>query len=181
MNLEMQTTKPPELIATILKALHEQLQEKDQLNLPENLVLTARREEIEWVHSEVVCEIVPMQECQDAGKKLLELIWVDSGSRSQDNSIQTVCQGTQDEEARQDSKSVISVVLCTCESVKAFVSIMMSVSWSNKGKSLTLRHNDISRAHFEGTVQRLVYIRLPAEDRLIYGEDKSWQIDQEHV
>ena len=112
MNPEMQTTLlntyPPKLIATILKALREQLKENDQLNaveeiagpapetpheydqilkggggfwddvtggyLPEDLVLTARREEIEWVHSEGVHEIVPMQDCKDASKKLSELI-----------------------------------------------------------------------------------------------------------
>ena len=87
MNLEMQTTllntDPPKLIATILKALREQLKESDQLHsveqiagqvpeipleydqifkeggkfwddvnggyLPEDLVLAARREEIDWV------------------------------------------------------------------------------------------------------------------------------------
>ena len=58
------------------------------------------------------------------------------------------------------------------EAVKVLVSIMMSVSLSNKGKPLTLRHFDISRAHFQGTAQRLIYIRLPAEDRQKYGEDK---------
>ena len=100
MNLKMQTTLvntyPPKLIATILKALREQLKENDQLTavkeiagpvseilleydqilkggrfwddvdgeyLPEDLVLAARREEIDWVHSEGVHEIVPMQEC----------------------------------------------------------------------------------------------------------------------
>ena len=47
---------------------------------------------------------------------------------------------------------------------------MMSVS--NKGKRSKLRHHDISRAHFQGTAQRLIYIKLPAEDRLKYGEDK---------
>ena len=35
-----------------------------------------------------------------------------------------------------------------------------------------LTHNDISRAHFQGTAQRLIYIRLPARDRQKYGEDK---------
>ena len=35
------------------------------------------------------------------------------------------------------------------------------MSLSNKG-----------RAHFQGTAQRLIYIRLPAEDRQKYGEDK---------
>ena len=58
------------------------------------------------------------------------------------------------------------------ELVKVLVSIMMLVSWWNKGKPLKLRHFDISRAHFQGTAQRLIYIRLPAEDRQKYGEDK---------
>ena len=46
--------------------------------LPEDLVLALRREEIDWVHSEGVCEIVPIQECRDAGRKPLDLIWVDT-------------------------------------------------------------------------------------------------------
>ena len=58
------------------------------------------------------------------------------------------------------------------EAVKVLVSIMMSVSLSNKGKPLKLRHYDISRAHFQGTAQRFIYIRLPAEDRQKYGEDE---------
>ena len=112
MNPELQTTLlntyPPNLIATIVKALREHLKENDQLNavediagtvpeipleydqilkgggrfwddvngghLPEDLVLAARREEIDWVRSEGVYEIVPMQECKDAGKKPLDLI-----------------------------------------------------------------------------------------------------------
>ena len=58
------------------------------------------------------------------------------------------------------------------EAVKVLVSAMMSVSLSNKRKPLNLRHYDISRAHFQGTAQRLVHIKLPAEDRQKYGEDK---------
>ena len=45
-------------------------------------------------------------------------------------------------------------------------------SVSNKGKPLKLRHYDISRAHFQGTAQRLICIKLPEEDRQKYGEDK---------
>ena len=41
-------------------------------------MVTARREEIEWVRSDGVNEIVPMQDCKDAGKELLELIWLDT-------------------------------------------------------------------------------------------------------
>ena len=72
--------------------------------LPEDLVLTARREEIDWVHSEGVYEIVPMQDCNDAGKKT---VGVDlgghrkvCGSDTQENSIEVVCKRIQDEEAR---------------------------------------------------------------------------------
>ena len=102
MDPEMQTTLlntyPPKLIATILKALREQLKESDQLHsvdqiagpvpetpleydqilreggkfwddvtrgyLPEDLVLTARREEMEWVKVSTKlsrCKIVKMQ------------------------------------------------------------------------------------------------------------------------
>ena len=40
-------------------------------------MLTARREVIEWVHSDKVYEIT-MQDCDEAGKKLLDLIWMDT-------------------------------------------------------------------------------------------------------
>ena len=46
--------------------------------MPEDLVLGAKHKEITWVHSESVYEIVPMQECKDASKTLLDLIWVDT-------------------------------------------------------------------------------------------------------
>ena len=65
------------------------------------------------------------------------------------------------------------------EAVKVLVSIMMSVSVSNKRKPLKLRHYDISKTHFQGTAQRLIYIRLLAEDCQKYGEDK--ENGQEHV
>ena len=99
------------MIATLLKALREQLDENNQLNaveetagpapeipleydqilkggrfwddvnggsLPGDLMLTTRREEIGCVHSGGVYEVVSMQQCKDASKKLLELIWVDT-------------------------------------------------------------------------------------------------------
>ena len=55
---------------------------------------------------------------------------------------------------------------------RVLVSIMMSVSLSNTGKSLKFRHYDISRAYFQGTMERLTHIRLSAEDRQKYDEDK---------
>ena len=58
------------------------------------------------------------------------------------------------------------------ETVKVLVSSMMSVSWSNKGKPLKFGHYDISRTHSQGTAQRLIYVKLPAEDRQKYGEDQ---------
>ena len=83
------------------------------------------------------------------------------------------------------------------EAAKVLVSIMMSVSLSNKGTSLRLRHYDISRAHFQGTAKGFIFIRFPAEDRPKCGEDKVgrlvksmygtqdashiWQLDYVHL
>ena len=58
------------------------------------------------------------------------------------------------------------------EAVKVLVSIMMSVILPNKGKPLKLRHYGISRAHFQGTAQRPIYIKLQADVRQKYSEDK---------
>ena len=33
---------------------------------------------VDWVHSQGVCVIVPVQECKDAGMKPFDLIWVDT-------------------------------------------------------------------------------------------------------
>ena len=57
----------------------------------------------------------------------------------------------------------LSSAMSPLEAVKVLV--MMSVGWSTEGKPLKLRHNDINRAHFQGTAQRHSHVRLPAEDR----------------
>ena len=88
----------------------------------EDLVLAARREESDWVHSEGVYEIVPMQECRDAGMQPLDS---DLGGHrqvcgpdTQENSIEVVCKRIQNEEARYDSTSStsFSIVLCNATS-----------------------------------------------------------------
>ena len=67
-------------------------------------MLVARREEIDWVHSEGVYETVPMQECRDAGMKTggpdLDGHRQVCGSDTHENSIEVVCQRIQNEEAR---------------------------------------------------------------------------------
>ena len=90
-------------------------------------------------------------------------------------SIETVRWGLQDEEARQNSKNFacFSDVLCNANSSSCKgVGILMSVGWWSEGKPLKLRHYDISRAHFQGMADRLVYVRVRAEDRQQHGEDK---------
>ena len=139
-----------------------------------------------WVHSEGVYEIVPMQGCRDAGMKPLDLIWV-GRNKSVDPTRKKIrsrlC--AREYKTKKQGKtqggppaSQLFSAMSPLEAVNVLVSIMMSVSLSNKGKPLKLRHYDISRAHFQGTAQRLIYIEL---GRQKYGEDKSWQIGQEHV
>ena len=202
------------MIATILKALREQLKENDHLKaveeiagqiseipveydqilkgggrfwndvnggyLPQDLVLAARREEIDWLRSEGVYEIVPMQECKDAGMKPLDLTWVDT-----DKSVDPTRKKIRSKLCAREYKtkkqgkiqrslpaSQLFSAMPPLEVVKVLVSILMSVSLSNGGEPLKLRHYDVGRAHFQGTAQRIIYVRLPAEDRQKYGEDK---------
>ena len=127
MNPEMQitflNTYPPRLIATILW---------DDVNgwrLPEDLVLAARREEIDRVHSEGFYEIVRCKH-ETVGPDLGGHRQV-CGSSMQENSIETLCRRIQND------------AMPPLEAVKVLVSIMMSVSVSNKRETIeveTLRH-----------------------------------------
>ena len=102
------------------------------------LVLTARREGIEWAHSEAFYELVPMQHCKDAGMKLLELIWVDT-----DKSVDPAHKKIRSRLRARDTKrrtgqhlqsstrfSIFSA-MPPLEAVIVLVSIMMSVGWSS--------------------------------------------------
>ena len=143
-------------------------------------MLEARREVIQWVHSEGVYEIVPMQECVDSCQKLLDLIWVDTDksvdpsdrklrSRLCAREYKTKKQGTIQPAL---PASLLFSAMPPLESVKALVSIMMSAGWSNEGKPLKLKHCDTSRAPFLGTARRLIYVKLSAEYCQKHGEDK---------
>ena len=83
--------------------------------LPEDLVLAAEREDIDWVQSESVLEIVPMQEWRDAGLKPLDLILGGCrhvcGSDTQKKSFEFVGKRLQNEVAREDSTSSTSFSL----------------------------------------------------------------------
>ena len=70
--LQVQYQKIPLEYDQILKEGRSFWDDVDGGYLPEDLVLAARREEIDWVHSEGVYEIVPMQECKDTGMKPLD-------------------------------------------------------------------------------------------------------------
>ena len=74
--------------------------------LPEDLVLAATREEIDSVYSEDC-----LRDCSNASMKPLDLNLGGHrqicGPNAQEYSIETVCQGIQDEDARQDSKSFL--------------------------------------------------------------------------
>ena len=147
--------------------------------LPEDLVLAARREDIDWVHSEEVYEIVPMQECKDAGMKLLDIIWVDT-EKSVDPTRKKFRSRLCAREYKTKMQRKIQRALPASQLFSAMpplegegASLNHDVGeFIKQRKPLKLRHYDISRAHFQGTAQRLIYIKLPAEDRQKYGEDK---------
>ena len=130
-----------------------------------------------------------MQEFRDAGMKPLDLISVDT-DKSVDPTRKKIRSRLCAREYQTKKQGKIQRTLPTSqlffatpllEAVQVLVSIMMSVSLANRGKPLKLRHYDISRAHFQGTAQRLIYIGLPAEDRQKIWRRQSWQIGQQHV
>ena len=98
------------------------------------------------------------------------MLWVTQTNlrtNAQENSIDVVCKRIQNEKQgkiqRAPPASRLFSAIPPLEVVKVLVSIMMSVSLSNKEKPLKLRHYDISRAYFQGTAQRLIYIKLPVD------------------
>ena len=104
-------------------------------------MLAARREEIDWVHSEGVYEIVPIQECRDAGMKTLDLIGVDTDKSvdpTRKKNRSRLC--ARDDKTKKQGKiqrappaSQLFSAMPPREAVKVYVSIMMSASLSNKG------------------------------------------------
>ena len=112
------------------------------------------------------------KQCRDAGMKPLDLIWVDT-DKSVDPTRKKIRSRLCAREYKTKKQGKIQRALPASQlfsampplgAVKVLVSIMMSVSLSNTGKPLKLSHYDISQAH--------IYIKLPAEDRQKYGEDK---------
>ena len=128
------------------------------------------------MHSEGVCEIVPLQECMDAVKKPLDFNLGGVDPCPEENSFQVVITRVQHQETLESEAIIVRDTVVSAipplEAVKVLVSIMVSVVWSAKGNRLQLRHYDISRAHIQGTAQRLISFRLPAEDREKFGHDK---------
>ncbi len=121
-----------------------------------------------------------MQECRDASMEPLDLIWVDT-DKSVDPTRKKIRSRLCAREYKTKKQSRIQRALPASqlfsalpplEAVKVLLSNMTSVSLSNEWKPLKVRHYDISRAHFQGAAQRLIYIKLPAEDRQKYGEDQ---------
>ena len=136
-------------------------------------MLAARREEIDWVQFEGVYEIVPMQECKDACMKPLDLIWVDTDksvdpthkkirSRLCAREYKTKKQG---KIQRALPASQLFSAMPPLEAAKVLVSIMMSVSLSDKGKPLKLRHYDISRDSFTSDFPQRI-VRSTAKTKL---------------
>ena len=156
--------------------------------VPEDLVLAARREEIDWVHSQGVYEIVPVQECKDAGMKPFDLVWVDTDtsvdptrkkirSRLRAREHNTKKQG---KIRRAPAAAQLFSAMPPLEALKVLVSIMMSVSLSE-----TLRHQQSTfprnspETHLHWTFRRgsaEVCRRQKLADR---SRAESWEASEE--
>ena len=101
-----------------------------------------------WYILKVSTRLFPMQECRDVGMKPLELIWVKSVDPTRMKIRSRLC--AREYKTKKQGKiqralpaSQLFSAMSLLEAVKVLVSIMMSVSLSNKGKPFeveTLRH-----------------------------------------
>ena len=150
-------------------------------------VLTARREEVARVHSEGFYETVPMQDCKDAGEKLLELIWVDA-DKSVDPAhkkiLSRLCaREYTTKQGNIQSLTSFSVVLWNvtsriCEGACLNHDVSEFVEQRETIEVETLRHQQstFSRNSPESHI-RTSSSRRSSE----IWRRQSWQIDQEHV
>ena len=127
-----------------------------------------------------------MQECKDASMKPVDLIWVDTDT-SVDPAHKKIrsrlCareykMRKQGKIQRAPPASQLFSAMPPLEAVKVLVSIMMSVSLSNKGKPLKLRHYDISRAHFQGAPKTHLHQTSRRGSSEVWRR-QSWQIGQD--
>ena len=130
-----------------------------------------------------------MQECKDAGMRSLDLIWVDTDKSvdpAQKKIRSRLC--AKEYKTKKQGKiqralpaSQLFAAMPPLQAVKVLVSIMVSVSWSNKGENIevdTLRHQQSTlprnslETHLHPTSRR--------RSSEIWRR-QSWQIGQEHV
>ena len=135
----------------------------------------------------ILNELVPLQECSDAGMKPLDLIWVDTDksvdptrkkirSRLCAREYKTKKQG---KIQRALPASQLFSAMPPLEAVKVLVSIMMSVSLSSKGTTIeveTLRHQQSTFTR-NRPVTRLHQTSRRGSSEV--WRRQSWQIDQE--
>ena len=175
MNPEMQTTLlntyPPKLIATILKALREKTNENDQLqvSVPEPPLeydpILQGGENSGMMCPKILCFLQHVEKasarlfrCETVGRNLegtqTSLLTQRTRKFLRDcaREYKTKKQG---EIQKALPASQLFSAMPRLEASKVLVSIMMSVSLSNQGEQLKLRHYDISRAHFQGKALRL--------------------------
>ena len=148
--------------------------------LPKAETEKARAEELEWVRKEQVYENRPRQEAVDAGIRPLDLLWVDT-NKSVKPGTWTIRSRLCVREYKKKLKggkiqralpaAQLFSAMPPLEALKLLGSLLMSLPHSRAGRSLKVRHYDVSRAHFMGKAQRTIYIELPEEERQRLGPD----------
>ena len=147
-------------------------------------MLVARREETDWVHSEVVYEIVPKEQCKDAGTKPLDLISVDT-DKSVDPIRKKIRSRLQENTKRRSKVRLneLSIVLCSttsrsCEGaclnhdVGEFVEQRETIEVETQRHQQSTFPRNSPETHLHQTSRR---------GSSEVWRRQSWQIDQEHV
>ena len=166
--------------------------------LPTHLVVAARKEELEWIHSREVYEKADEEQCYaETSKPPISLRWVDTNKGTEEKPnvrsrlvVRELRCRTQHMEAAE-----LFSAMPPLESLKLMLSLLVCRQQTKRGGVLKMGLYDISRAHFYGVAKRRVFVSLPDEEaepgkcallkRTMYGTrdaSATWQDDYlEHI
>ena len=182
MSLEAMSAVSPGLEGDPSKELHEDTSEytledgtvawDDQSGavLKPNLMIAARKEEIQYFKNMNVYEKVMLEECwEQTGKGPIDVRWVDinKGDEAQPNYRSRLVA----KEFKDDLRPELYAATPPSECLRMMISKMACQ------RGVRMMYADVSRAYFYAKAVRPVYVRLPAEDKEVGDEGKCGKLN----
>ena len=134
----------------------------DNAALRPDLVVAARKVEMEYFRNMGVYEVVPRSEIADSGGKLIDTRWIDTNKMDELNpEYRSRLVGREYNDGKDDTLYASTPPL---EALRLIVSWAATVKGSKKEHCHELMINDVRRAYFYAKASRNLFVELPDED-----------------